>query len=159
MKDPFIKKLQLLYNSLLGLLMLVFLVISLIIYAHIDPSLSAFANLVETKDEVGLKTEPETKKDEIVDGVHVATGFVVDEGYQTVIATCTACHSAKLVTQNRANKEGWKKMIVWMQETQNLWELGESEEIIINYLAKNYAPKEAGRRANLVNIEWYELEN
>jgi hypothetical protein len=56
------------------------------------------------------------------------------------------------------NRQGWKETIVWMQETQKLWDLGESESKILDYLAKNYAPKKAGRRKNLVINEWYEID-
>lgn len=94
----------------------------------------------------------------IEDGIHVATGLIVDDGFVQVKASCTPCHSGKLITQNRATRKGWKKMIVWMQETQNLWDLGANEEIILDYLAKNYAPEDKGRRPNLTNIEWYSLE-
>ncbi|MEX0883300.1 MAG: hypothetical protein WDZ72_07495 [Cyclobacteriaceae bacterium] len=97
-------------------------------------------------------------EDRIEKGKHVATGLIEDEGMHLVIAHCTACHSAKLVTQNRADRAGWKKMIRWMQETQNLWDLGESEEAILNYLADNYAPVKTGRRPPLTDIEWYELK-
>ena len=45
-----------------------------------------------------------------------------------------------------------------MQETQNLWDLGENEDLITSYLAKNYGPEEKGRRHVLTNIEWYDLE-
>src|SRR5690606_39010183 len=96
--------------------------------------------------------------EEIVDGTHVGTGLVADEGLNLVIAHCTGCHFAKLVTQNRFNEEGWVRVIRWMQETQNLWDLGESEEAIVNYLSKHYAPEFAGRRRPLPEIEWYELE-
>lgn len=101
---------------------------------------------------------------EIVDGIHVPTGLIADEGLNLVIANCTACHSAKLVTQNYADREGWKKMIRWMQSSQNLWELGTQEEVILDYLSKNYAPENStqnnmGRRAPLTDIEWYELKN
>ncbi len=95
---------------------------------------------------------------DIKDGIHVATGLIDSEGLQVVIASCTACHSAKLITQNRATREGWVSMIRWMQATQNLWDLGESEELIVTYLATNYAPTKKGRRANLKDIEWYDLE-
>jgi hypothetical protein len=86
------------------------------------------------------------------------SGLILDDGFEMVRAHCTPCHSAKLVTQNRASREGWKKMIDWMQETQNLWDLGDSESIILDYLAKHYAPESKGRRSNLKDIEWYNLE-
>ncbi len=96
--------------------------------------------------------------DKIENGMHVATGFVDDEGMEATIQNCTSCHSAKLVTQNRMSREGWKATITWMQETQNLWDLGTNEELILTYLAKNYAPTAKGRRQNLEHIEWYELK-
>ncbi len=94
----------------------------------------------------------------IEDGIHVRTGLKEDEGLMTVVTHCTACHSAQLVIQNRMNEERWNATIQWMQETQNLWDLGENQKVIVDYLVRNYPPTEKGRRENLKNIEWYELE-
>lgn len=96
--------------------------------------------------------------DQVENGVHLRTGFVEGEGLMTVVTHCTACHSAKLVTQNRMTREGWEETIRWMQKTQNLWDLGENEKIILDYLAAHYAPEKKGRRQNLADIEWYELK-
>lgn len=98
--------------------------------------------------------------DKVVNGIHVQTGLIYGEGFDIVRGTCTACHSAKLVTQNRATREGWTEMIRWMQAKQGLWDLGANEPVILNYLAKNYAPEEMGRRPNLdvEAIEWYVLD-
>ena len=93
----------------------------------------------------------------VVDGVHVATGLAMDSGFVQVRAACLACHSSKLITQNRATRDGWIHIIEWMQETQNLWDLGANQDIIVDYLARNYAPEETGRRPQLTQIEWYEL--
>ncbi|MEQ9288208.1 MAG: cytochrome C [Cyclobacteriaceae bacterium] len=101
----------------------------------------------------------EKPENEVVDGLHVASGLIADTGYETVLTNCTKCHSSKLVIQNRASREGWESMIRWMQETQKLWDLGENETIILDYLSKNYAPEKKGRRAPLKGIEWYELED
>ena len=92
------------------------------------------------------------------DSIHVATGFFQGENVELVIANCTGCHSSRLIIQNRATKEGWLGMIKWMQETQNLPDLGENEEKIIDYLATYYAPENQGRRKPLTEIQWYELE-
>lgn len=102
----------------------------------------------------------EQDDDKVVDGIHLATGLVYAEGFTLVRANCTACHSAKLITQNRATQQGWTEMIRWMQATQGLWDLGENEKPIVDYLAAHYAPEEVGRRANLevAEIEWYLLE-
>ena len=97
--------------------------------------------------------------DKIENGIHLRTGFAEGEGLMVVVNNCTNCHSAKLVTQNRMSIDGWRATIKWMQETQNLWDLGKNEDIIINYLATYYAPESKGRRQNLNNIEWYELKN
>ncbi|MEM6522275.1 MAG: cytochrome C [Bacteroidota bacterium] len=88
----------------------------------------------------------------------VVTDFIIDEGYELVVQNCTGCHSSKLVTQNRATSEGWRNTIKWMQETQNLGDLGGREDEIVAYLAKNYAPAKQGRRKNLEGIKWYVLE-
>jgi len=98
--------------------------------------------------------------DKVVNGIHVQTGLAFDENFHLVRGICTACHSAKLITQNRATYAGWKEMIVWMQDTQGLQDLGENEKPILAYLAKHYAPEDIGRRASLdvEDIEWYILE-
>lgn len=98
--------------------------------------------------------------DRVEDGIHVQTGLVFADGFQVVRGTCTGCHSAKLVTQNRATRDGWQEMIRWMQKTQGLWDLGKNEPIILDYLAKYYAPKEVDRRPGLdvEAIEWYILD-
>ncbi len=95
----------------------------------------------------------------IENGIHVRTGLKEDEGLMTVVTHCTACHSAQLVIQNRMNKERWNATIRWMQETQNLWDLGENQEVIVDYLVRNYPPTEKGRRENLKDVDWYELKD
>jgi hypothetical protein len=99
--------------------------------------------------------------DKVVNGIHLRTGLHNDTNLQIIIGSCTSCHSSKLITQNKATREGWKSMITWMQETQGLGDLGTNEPIILNYLSKYYAPVETGRRKTLdvAEIEWYDLES
>lgn len=104
------------------------------------------------------REEPDPGKEEVKNGIHLASGLIADTGYEKVMTHCGGCHSLQLVIQNRADKEGWKSIIEWMQETQNLWQLGADEATILEYLAKNYAPKAQGRRKPLEKIEWYELD-
>ena len=86
------------------------------------------------------------------------TGLVVSEGLNLVIANCTACHSSKLITQFHTDRQGWLEKIRWMQQKQKLWDLGEAEPKILDYLAKNYPPTEkVNRRAKLKTISWYKL--
>lgn len=78
------------------------------------------------------------------------SGFVIDDGWQVVNANCTACHSAKLVTQNSGSRQHWKGLIRWMQNTQGLWQFQpEMENTILDYLAKHYGPKDDARRPPL----------
>ena len=122
--------------------------------------LATYFFLIESNDKpkqiINIQT---VSNSEIVDGIHVRTGLKDGEGLMTVVANCTACHSAQLVIQNRMNKERWDATIRWMQETQNLWDLGDNQEVIVNYLVKNYPVNSKGRRSNLQDIEWYELSD
>jgi hypothetical protein len=114
-----------------------------------------------------FKSEPETvisepieiDEDRIENGIHVRTGLIDAEGLMLVVNNCTNCHSAKLVTQNRMTAERWNATIKWMQETQNLWDLGRNQEVIVDYLVTNYPPKSIGRRSVITNIDWYELND
>ena len=101
----------------------------------------------------------EKNPNRIENGIHARTGLVDAPGLQETVNNCTTCHSAKLVIQNRMNKERWHATIRWMQETQNLWDLGTNEEVIVNYLVTNYPPQKKGRRMVLTDIEWYELKD
>ena len=93
----------------------------------------------------------------VVDGIDTLTGLIAEGDYLLVKGNCLACHSAKLVTQNRADREGWLGMIHWMQEKQNLPDLGPYEAPILDYLSTYYAPEETGRRPPLEVTEWYAL--
>ena len=100
----------------------------------------------------------ETDSDLIEEGIHVASGLIANKGFEFVQQNCGECHSYKLVTQNRNTREGWLETIRWMQETQKLWDLGENENPLLDYLAANYGPEETGRRKQLEIAEWYELK-
>ena len=125
------------------------------------------AALIYFVKDSNLSNEPDTEIvdmpvevdfDKIENGIHLRTGFIDAPGMIETIQNCTNCHSSKLVIQNRMNAERWKSTIKWMQETQNLWELGENETVIINYLVTNYPPKKVGRRAALTDVDWYQLK-
>lgn len=120
-------------------------------------------NTLEAKENAAFAKAEEARLekenwDKIENGIHIRTGLKDGEGLMTVIGNCTSCHSAKLLTQNRMTAERWVETIRWMQEKQGLWDLGENEAVIVNYLVTNYPYKKKGRRQQLENIEWYELE-
>ena len=76
------------------------------------------------------------------------TGFKKTGDWELVRANCIACHSTKLITQQRGTAAQWLAMIRWMQAKQNLWQFEpETEQKIISYLAENYPPQEDRRRA------------
>ena len=79
-----------------------------------------------------------------------ATGLIIAPGFEQVKKTCTVCHSPKLVTQNRADRDGWLEMIRWMQAKQGLQDLEPAlENTILDYLATHYRPTAASRRPPL----------
>ncbi len=76
------------------------------------------------------------------------TGLKMAEDWELVRNNCTACHSAKLITQQRGSEAQWLGMIRWMQKKQNLWPFDpDTEGRIIGYLAENYPPQADRRRA------------
>ncbi len=136
-------------RGIFGLLfVLIFVAAGVLYYSYYKPSPGSY--------EEAIKMPVDTTV--VANGIHIPTGLIADDGVDLIIAHCTACHSAKLITQNRATKSGWKSTIVWMQQTQKLWDLGDQEEKILDYLAKNYAPEEQGRRKPLTVKVWYELK-
>ena len=138
-----------------ALFALIYIPFSSSINKMFEPNMEVDMNLHGTGSYVG-----DYDADMVVDGIHLATGMKYDKHFTIVKNACTPCHSAKLVTQNRATRDGWMQMIRWMQATQGLPDLGKDEGKILDYLAKNYAPEESGRRPvlNQEEIEWYVLE-
>jgi hypothetical protein len=151
----FQEEIKTIYTMLMALFLLFVVAGGGLIYYANNPGALDFS----PKNETTAVIAEEENEDRIIDGIHVRTGLIDDEGLMTVVNNCTNCHSAKLVMQNRMNAERWNATIKWMQETQNLWDLGKNQEIIVNYLVKNYPPKAKGRRMVLSDIDWYELEN
>lgn len=132
--------------------LLVFALIIIPLYS-ISPTVFEF----KTEPEVVVIAPVVNDADRIENGIHVRTGLVEGEGLMTVVNNCTSCHSSKIIIQNRMDTDGWNSTIEWMQETQNLWDLGKNQEVIVNYLVTNYPLKDKGRREILSDIEWYEL--
>ena len=126
--------------------------ISLILFLGLGLILSSFRQekkIVSDKFEIKsdtTKTDPET-------------GLIVDPNLYMVKAQCTGCHSTKLIMANHFTRDGWKQKIRWMQANHNLWDLGETEKQVLDYLEKNYAPTQmVSRRAPLKDIQWYDLK-
>lgn len=86
-------------------------------------------------------------------------GLPKTEGFELIKGQCSGCHSLKLVAQNKLTRQGWKDLIVWMQREQNLWDLGELEKPILDYLEAHCSPTQRGRRKPLSKIDWYVLDH
>lgn len=87
----------------------------------------------------GIAAEPE---------LDAFSGLKMAGDWELVRNNCVACHSAKLVTQQRGSAAQWLSMIRWMQEKQNLWQFDpDTESRIIAYLAEYYPPAKERRRA------------
>ena len=107
-----------------------------------------------------ITTHPDYKiKQTTRDSIDQKTGLIIAPGFTVVSTTCVKCHSPNLITGKRASREGWLATIRWMQHSQGLWDLGKEEPIILDYLAKNYAPKNEWRRPMLNITKWYKLNN
>jgi hypothetical protein len=91
------------------------------------PNIIVFAALAACSAAAGAqqKTDPDT-------------GLVIDKGYEVVKGQCTACHSARLITQSGKTREGWVESIRWMQRNHKLWDLGAAESDILAYLEQHY---------------------
>jgi hypothetical protein len=152
--EDFLKALKQAYELILLSFVMVLIVSSILAYLIYDPNLTAFKSEPEKLEPIAIVDE-----DKIENGIHISTGLIEADGLMTVVKNCTSCHSSKLIIQNRMNAESWNATIKWMQETQNLWDLGENQGVIVNYLVTNYPPVKKGRRENLKNIDWYVLED
>jgi hypothetical protein len=77
-----------------------------------------------------------------------ATGLKMAGDWELVRNNCVACHSPKLITQQRGSATQWLTTIRWMQKKQNLWQFDpDTERRIIEYLSENYPPQADRRRA------------
>lgn len=96
----------------------------------------------------------------VIDSTDAATGLALDSNLPLVKAQCTGCHSPMLILQHRFTRDEWLSKIRWMQRNHKLWDLGETEKPVLDYLAKHYAPNQSAysRREPLRNVKWYKLE-
>ena len=163
MENPLIRGLIRVSQALTAVVALLLIGTGVAIYGLLPSSPDAAAPAAPTEPMAATVVPTATSVADVpdtLDGKDVASGLRVGEGLSVVKANCLSCHSAKLVIQNRFTREGWHEKIVWMQETQGLWDLGDNEPIILDYLAEHYAPEaRAARRQPLTDIEWYQLED
>jgi hypothetical protein len=154
-----LKLLDGLSKSVTGLVGALIILLGLVLLLVFQPEISARLSSFTSEGSIETPQPLTDFSTELVDGKDVETGLLAGEGFEIVKGNCTACHSSALILQSGFSREVWNQKIIWMQETQGLWDLGENESLILDYLAANYGPKEAhGRRLPLTGIDWYELK-
>lgn len=153
-EERFRNKIKKIYNSIILFFSLILICGLLLTLCVTNPNLFNFHIESKTTEFSTIMLDD----DRIENGIHLRTGLIDGNGLMTVVNNCTNCHSAKLLTQNRMNRQRWNETIAWMQKTQNLWNLGKNQEIIVNYLVTNYPIKKRGRRQILEEIDWYHLK-
>ncbi|MDA1068113.1 MAG: hypothetical protein O3C43_16615 [Verrucomicrobia bacterium] len=67
-----------------------------------------------------------------------ATGLIIADNWKLVATHCMLCHSTKGFTAVRLDRNNWEKIIRMMQEKNGLWQLGDIEPKILDYLETNY---------------------
>jgi hypothetical protein len=150
-----------LYAAIIYLSTFVVLIVTgILIYTLTDFSKASTPPEVPAISKAAPHASTDEEEDTIIDGIHQPSGLIAAPGFELIQKNCLGCHSGQLIAQNRASREGWKATIRWMQATQGLWNLGDAEPAILDYLSDHYAPVEEGRRAglDLEAIEWYILE-
>jgi len=80
--------------------------------------------------------------------VDPVSGMKKAENWELVMAHCTVCHSPQQYLRQKGTESTWTDTIRWMQGSPGLWPLDPgTEKKIVTYLAENYGPDEAFRRA------------
>ena len=62
--------------------------------------------------------------------------------HELVAAYCAGCHSLSIVMQQRTTNQGWKDLLVWMEEKQGMLNLETDEEMVLNYLSEFFNRRE-----------------
>ena len=63
--------------------------------------------------------------------------------WKLVRAHCTSCHSSQILKPLRLSRDAWQGVIKRMQDEEGLWDLGEDESKIIEYLTTYFGPTSA----------------
>lgn len=58
-----------------------------------------------------------------------------------VRAHCTSCHSSQILKNVRLSRNAWQDVIQRMRDEEGLWDLGEDESKILDYLTMYFGPR------------------
>lgn len=98
--------------------------------------------------------DEETAKIDPISGLKIDA----EENWKLIKPNCTQCHSERLLIQQQLDRKDWLKAIRRMQSKENLWDLGDAESKILDYLSTYYgasdrSKKQRVRRAQLQPVE------
>ncbi len=66
-------------------------------------------------------------------------GLPRSEGYDLVDGYCTACHSIRIVMQQRADRARWDELLTWMVKKQGMPEINPADrEQVLTYLSTEF---------------------
>jgi hypothetical protein len=66
-------------------------------------------------------------------------GLPAAPGREEVYYACNACHSIRLVTQQRLSRQRWDELLDWMVAKQGMAELAADDRaVVLDYLATYY---------------------
>ena len=72
-------------------------------------------------------------------------GLPPGPGQEETYYNCVACHSMKLVTQQRLTRESWDEVLDWMVDEQEMEPMEpELRTTVLDYLAAHYGWTEGG---------------
>ena len=67
-------------------------------------------------------------------------GLPVSEGVDLTYYMCSACHSIRLVTQQRVTPERWDYLLDWMVEKQGMAPLPpDARTVVLDYLTRHFS--------------------
>ncbi|MGI2261042.1 cytochrome C [Shewanella sp. GXUN23E] len=69
------------------------------------------------------------------------SGLIMAPGWEMVNYQCNACHTSSIIPQNAGDRKVWRDTIQWMVDTQGLWDLSDTWDPVLDYLATNYGEK------------------
>ena len=98
--------------------------------------------------------DEETAKIDPISGLKIDA----EENWKLIKPHCTQCHSERLLIQQQLDRKDWLKAIRRMQSKENLWDLGDVEPKILDYLSKYYGASENSRKHRVRRAQLQQVE-
>lgn len=98
--------------------------------------------------------------DEETTEIDPKSGLRIDaeENWKLIKPNCTMCHSERLLIQQQLDRKNWLKAIRRMQSKENLWDLGDNEPKILDYLSTFYGASDKTRNQKVRRAQLGEIQ-